>query len=67
MPKNKIVSINQSREDGLPSNLIPLDSKKMVRIPVVDRFYEIDGEIYYQISGDNTPRKWADYDLKDFN
>lgn len=67
MPKNKIVSINQSHKNELPSNLIPVNSHKTVRIPIVDRFYEIDGELYYQICGDNTPRKWAEYNLKDFN
>ncbi|MEV9640477.1 hypothetical protein ABZ756_07240 [Mammaliicoccus sciuri] len=67
MQKNKVVSINQNHKNELPSNLIRVNSKKTVRIPVVDRFYEIDGELYYQICGDNTPRKWADYDLRDFN
>ena len=67
MQKNKAVSINQNRKDELPSNLIRVNSNNMVRIPVVDRFYEIGGELYYQICGDNTPRKWADYNLKDFN
>lgn len=67
MQKNKIVSINKIRKDDLPSNLIPVESKKTVRIPIVDRFYEMDGELYYQICGDNTPRKWAEYDHRDFN
>lgn len=67
MQKNKIKSINQQQSGELPSNLQPIDSSNTVRIPIIDRFYEIDGELYFQIAGDSTPRKWKNYSHMDFN
>lgn len=51
----------------LPTNLIKVDSTKTVRIPIIGRMYEIDGELYYEIQGDPTPRKWKDYSHMTFN
>ena len=65
--KNIINFPDKQKVDKLPTNLIKVDSSKTVRIPIIDKFYEIDGELFYVISGDSTPRKWADYKLEDFN
>lgn len=67
MPKNNMRSIIQKPESNLPSNMHRVDASKLLKIPILDRLYEIDGEWYYQIQGDPTPRKWKDYDHMDFN
>lgn len=68
MPKNKIANINKERKDiSLPANMKKINQNNTIRIPILERMYEIDGELYYQIKGDNTPRKWKDYSHMDFN
>ncbi len=65
---NNIINLFDKQKDNkLPPNAIKVDSTKTVRIPILDRMYEIDGELYYEIKGDPTPRKWKDYNHMDFN
>lgn len=59
MKTNDNKSTNETKHDELPPN--------MIKIPILDKFYEIDGEFYYQIKGDSTPRKWKDYNHMNFN
>lgn len=66
--KNKNISQLGYRENSpLPSNLTKVENTDMVRIPILDKFYEINGELYYEVSGDSTPRKWKDYSHENFN
>lgn len=65
MRKDKIVSINQKND--LPANVIPISKEEMIKVPILERFYEIDGELYYQVRGDSTPHKWNEYSHMDFN
>lgn len=37
-----------------------------IRVPIISRMYEIDGEMHYEIEGENIPRKWSDYNVDDF-
>lgn len=50
-----------------PKNLIEVKNEELIRIPIFDKVYEIDGELYYKIKGDDTPRKMKDYKVEDFN
>lgn len=67
MKKNIINLADKRIEKGLPTNIERVDSSKTVRIPVLDKFYQIDGEWMYEVKDDNTPRKWKDYSHMDFN
>ena len=68
MKKDKVINLVDKRnEKELPSNLIKVKSKKTVRIPILDKIYEVDGELMYELKSDTTPRKWKDYSLDDFN
>lgn len=65
---NNVINLFDKQQDNeLPPNAIKVDSTKTVRIPILDRMYEIDGELYYELKGDKTPRKWKDYSHKNFN
>ena len=57
----------KQKVDKLPTNLIKVDSTKTVRIPIFDRIYEVEGELYYELRGDRPPRKLKDYSHMDFN
>lgn len=68
MKKSKLINLADKRiEKRLPTNIKRVDSSKTVRIPILEKIYEVDGELMYEIKGDNTPRKWKDYSLDDFN
>lgn len=58
---------NKQKENRLPSNLIKVDTAKTVRIPILEKIYEVGGELMYELQGDPTPRKWKDYSHKNFN
>lgn len=38
-----------------------LADSDLVRIPILEKFYQIDGINFYEVKGDNTPRKWSEY------
>lgn len=66
--KNKNISrLGYVETSPLPSNLAKVENTDMVRIPILDKFYEVDGELYYKVAGDSTPRKWKDYSHENFN
>jgi len=65
--KNIINLSDKRKEDKLPTNVTKVDSTKTVRIPILDRVYEIDGELYFETKNDSTPRKLKDYSQKNFN
>lgn len=65
MPKKSINII--SRHNDIPTNLKTVQEEEMVRIPIINKFKEVDGELYYQIRGDATLRKWSDYNHMNFN
>lgn len=65
---NNVVNFpDKQKANKLPSNLIKVDTTKKVRIPILSRMYELDGELYYELQGDPTPRKWKDYSHMNFN
>lgn len=65
---NNIINLpNKQKDNKLPLNAIKVESRKTVRIPILGRMYEIDGELYYELKGGSTPRKWKDYNHMDFN
>ncbi|MEK4030749.1 hypothetical protein MKZ02_19725 [Pseudobacillus sp. FSL P4-0506] len=39
---------------------------KLIRIPIFERIYEKDGELFYKIRGEDIPRKLSEYNLEDF-
>lgn len=43
--KNFINLSEKQQENKLPTNLIPVNSTEMFRIPILDRMYEIDSEL----------------------
>lgn len=67
MEKDNLLHLHPRKRDALPPNMKRVDNSEMVRVPIIKRFYEIDGELYYQVAGDKTPKKWKDYTLDDFN
>lgn len=63
-----IINLSDKRkENELPTNLTKINEKDLINIPIFERIYEIDGELYYEVSGENKPRKLKDYKLEDFN
>lgn len=50
---NNIINLpDKQKKKELPTNVIKVDPTKTVRIPILGRMYEIDGELYYEIQGD---------------
>ncbi len=66
MKKDNLIKFNKE-ESPLPSNVIEVKDSDLIRIPIFDRIYQIDGELYYELAGDRVPRKLKDYKLEDFN
>lgn len=65
---NNIINFpDKQKVNQLPSNAIKVDSTKTVRIPILEKIYEMDGELMYELQGDPTPRKWKDYSHMNFN
>lgn len=65
MKKNNIIQLNDKKQ--LPTNAIEVDDSDLIRVPIFERIYQVDGELYYQIVGSRVPRKLRDYKLEDFN
>lgn len=64
MGKDNLVSFNK-KEPCLPSNLVKVEGSELVRIPILNKFRVIDGEVYYQFGNDRLKRM-SDYSLDDF-
>lgn len=67
MKKENNIHLKDGQEIPLPPNMERVKNTDAVRIPILDKFYEVDGELYYEVSGDSTPRKWKDYSHMNFN
>lgn len=66
--KKNIINLDDKRiEKGLPINVTRPKSQETVRIPILERIYEVDGELMYELKSDPTPRRLKDYSLDDFN
>ena len=66
MKKDNIIRLGVNKSNPHPPIVKRLNTKA-VHIPVLERIYKINGELYYQAEGDDRPRKWKDYSLKHFN
>lgn len=67
MKKNNIIQLNNQKKNHLPTNAIEVKDSDLIRIPIFERIYQVDGELYYQVAGSRVPRKLKDYKLEDFN
>lgn len=67
MKSNNIIQLNNKKKNQLPTNAIEVDDSDLIRVPIFERVYQVDGELYYQIVGSRVPRKLKDYKLEDFN
>ena len=66
--KDNVINLaDRKMENEFPRNLRRINDGRTIRIPILDKFYEKDGELFYELKGENIPRKWADYTLEDFN
>lgn len=63
---DKLIPIKPD-EKSFPTNLKPGREEEMIRVPIIEKFKEVDGELYYQIRGDQTLRKWSEYNHMNFN
>ena len=44
-----------------------MNPEDFIHILTIERFYEGEGELIYEIEGENTPLKWNSFSHEDFN